>query len=242
MDWLRILGSIIFIDLVLSGDNALVIGGVAAGIRPGLRWLAYVIGGGGAIIVRISLTYFFTILLHFPFLQALGAVILMIVTVRLLLQVETEETECAEDEEKPKTILQKPGFARYLPRNGMIVAILTILAADITTSLDNIIAIASLAKQDVFLLVVGLLLSILLLLIGSALIAKLIERLSWVMLLAAIVLTVTAAQMFLQDEQLLSVLHTPSIWWIMLVYAVAFAVILRPTYIWYCNHRNILYR
>ena len=64
-NWLPILGSIILIDVVLSGDNALVIGAVASGIPVNLRWIAFLVGGGSAILLRIVLTYSVTLLLEY---------------------------------------------------------------------------------------------------------------------------------------------------------------------------------
>ncbi|MBV9712402.1 MAG: hypothetical protein JO011_15975, partial [Ktedonobacteraceae bacterium] len=84
--WLPILSGIVLVDLVLSGDNALVIGAVAAGIPMNLRWIAFLVGGGGAILLRILLTYSVTLLLGIPYIEVLGGVILVIITIRLLLQ------------------------------------------------------------------------------------------------------------------------------------------------------------
>jgi predicted tellurium resistance membrane protein TerC len=85
LETLRILGSILFIDVILSGDNALVIGTVASSLPANLRWIAFVVGGGGAITLRIVLTYSVTLLLRIPLLQAIGGVLLLVITIRLLL-------------------------------------------------------------------------------------------------------------------------------------------------------------
>src|SRR5882724_3727863 len=92
-EWLRILGSIVLVDLVLSGDNALVIGAVAVTISSSMRWIAFVVGGGGAILLRILLTYSFTMLLNVPYLEAVGGVILLFVTAHLLVSLDEEPGE-----------------------------------------------------------------------------------------------------------------------------------------------------
>jgi YjbE family integral membrane protein len=228
LDWLRILGSIVLVDLVLSGDNALVIGAVAAGIPPGRRWLAFLVGGGGAIVLRIVLTYSVTLLLAIPYLQACGGILLLFVTVRLLLGLRHKQKES----DHPDGMIKHAGIKRFLTKHYLLAAMLTILLADLTTSLDNIIAIAALAQQDPILLVIGLLISVLLLLISSALIARLIERFSWVIVVAAMILAWTAAQMILQDADLSQIAQAIPSWWPILVYGAASITILFPGYLW----------
>ncbi len=85
VSWLPILGSIILVDLILSGDNALVIGAVAARLPINQRWTAFLVGGGGAIALRIALTYPVSLLLRFPILEAIGGILLLIITAQMLL-------------------------------------------------------------------------------------------------------------------------------------------------------------
>jgi YjbE family integral membrane protein len=172
-------GGIILIDIVLSGDNALVIGATASRLRSAQRFLAIVWGGAAAIVFRILLAAFFSFLLLVPLLQAIGGVILMIIAVRLLMPAGSGPRFAAHD--------------RFLP------AVLTILVADLTMSLDNIIAIGALAKGNVLLLAVGLLISMALLFAASALIARIIERVSILLDLAALVLAYTAANLIIAD-------------------------------------------
>ncbi len=237
LEWLRILGSIVLVDLVLSGDNALVIGAVAVTINSSLRWIAFVIGGGGAILLRILLTYSFTKLLQIPYLEAIGGVILLVITAHLLISHEEPGTP----EETPR----QPGSGnrlRFLSRNRVIAAIVAILFADVTTSLDNIVAIAALAKNNVYLLVIGLLLSIVLLLIGSAIITRLIGHLPWIILLAALVLTMTSIQLILQEEYLQSWLRTFSPWWSIIVSMVVCIGMIYPLVVWFRHHPRVLWR
>src|SRR5215472_203357 len=86
MDLLAALGSIILVDLVLSGDNALVIGAAAAGLPRRKRWAAIVLGGGAAILLRIGFAIIATFLLRLPLLQALGGILLLLIALRLLVE------------------------------------------------------------------------------------------------------------------------------------------------------------
>src|SRR5579885_3045600 len=218
-DWIGILGAIIFVNLVLSGDNALVIGTVAATIEPGSRWLAFVVGGGGAILIRIGLTYAVTLLLQIAYVQAIGGIVLLFITARLLS--EHGEAKPGADANHASKLFQQSGLARVLEKHQLLTAMLTILLADLTTSLDNIVAIGALAQRNPVLLVVG-----------SAIIAHLIGRLPWLILVAATVLVVTAAQLILQDDDLPHILPTTAAWWPFLVYGIAIACVIIPAYHW----------
>jgi YjbE family integral membrane protein len=183
------LGGIVLVDLALSGDNALVIGAAAASLPRRQRWFAIAAGGAGAIVLRIGFAIIATLLLTLAFIQALGGLVLLFIAVRLL--VEQHSRKAVADEATPGGRAGRSMFA----------ALLTILLADATMSLDNVLAIGALAHGDIPLLVVGLLLSIGILLIGSALVAELIERLPWLMDVAALVLGWTAATMLEHDKQ-----------------------------------------
>lgn len=218
-------GSIILIDLVLSGDNALVIGAAAAGLPERQRWYAIVLGGAGAIVLRILLAAIATLLLQLPLLQAIGGILLLIIAVRLLMgrgEMKHEKPAehagtAGENEPTQKNDASiQPGFWQ---------ALLTILMADVTMSLDNVLAIGALAAGNILLLAGGLLLSMVILLLGSALVAQLIGRLPWLLDVAALVLAGTAANMILDDIRLGPVLeHFP--WTQLVLPAVAFAVVI----------------
>src|SRR5438552_12196158 len=124
-NWLPILGGIILVDLVLSGDNALVIGAVASGIPANLRWIAFLVGGGGAILLRILLTYSVTLLLGIPYIEVLGGIILIIITTRLLLQREDANGIAAPEHDEEDG--HKKESRQILKKNKMGGAILTIL-------------------------------------------------------------------------------------------------------------------
>ncbi|HET9921839.1 MAG TPA: YjbE family putative metal transport protein [Ktedonobacteraceae bacterium] len=209
MELLAAIGSIILVDLALSGDNALVIGAAASGLPRRQRWYAIVFGGGGAIVLRIIFAVIATLLLRLPLLQAIGGLLLLVIAVRLLMdrgKMHSKETAASKEGTNKK--LSSP--AQTLARQGFWAALLTILVADVTMSLDNVLAVGALAAGNLLLLAAGLLLSMLILLLGSALVAELIGRLPWLLEVAALVLGWTAANMILDDIRLGPVLeHLP---------------------------------
>jgi predicted tellurium resistance membrane protein TerC len=110
-------------------------------------------------------------------------------------------------------------------QRGFVSALLTIVVADVTMSLDNVLAVAALASEHIPLLIGGLLLSILILLVGSALVAELINRLPWLLDVAALVLGWTAANMILHDRRLGPILEQQS-WTALVIPGVILGVIL----------------
>ncbi len=234
LEWLRILGSIVLVDLVLSSDNALVIGAAAVTINSSLRWIAFLVGGGGAILLRILLTYSVTKLLEIPYLDIAGGIVLLAVTFHLLI---SHDADSGTSEETTPTA--ERNRLRFLSRNRVIAAIVSIVAADATTSLDNIVAIAALAQDRVYLLVIGLLLSIVLLLIGSAIITGIIERLPWVILLAAMVLIITSIQLIFQEEMLQAWLRAFFPWLSIVISVVVCIVMIYPFWVWFRHHPRV---
>jgi YjbE family integral membrane protein len=216
LSWLGPLGGIILVDLVLSGDNALVIGAAASKLPRKQRWLAILLGGGGAIVLRIAFAIIATLLLQLPLLKAIGGILLMVIAVRLLMERNTETN--GEGEQRKQT-----GGTRV--KSDFFPALMTILVADVTMSLDNVLAVGALAAGELLILAAGLVISILFLLVGSALISELISRLPWLLDLASLVLGWTAAHMILDDINLGPVLdHFP--WTDYAIPAVAIALIL----------------
>jgi len=179
--WLLTLGGIILVDIALSGDNALVIGAAASRLAPRQRAIALLWGGLCAALLRIGLTGIASELLLIPLLQTVGAAVILFIAIRMLLP-EKEDANAA-----------RRASDRLMP------AIISILIADVTMSIDNILAIGALARGNIPLLIVGLAISVALLLLASALVARLIERFWWLMDLAALVLGYLAAQLVVQD-------------------------------------------
>jgi YjbE family integral membrane protein len=179
--WLLTVGGIILVDIALSGDNALVIGAAASHLPRHQRTVALLWGGLGAAVFRILLTGIATELLLIPLLQTLGGVVILFIAIRMLIP------------EKEDAGAGRRAAEKLLP------AILSILIADVTMSIDNVLAIGALAHGNLPLLVFGLLVSVGLLLLASALVAQIINRFWWLMDLAALILGYLAAQLVLQD-------------------------------------------
>lgn len=180
VDLLSAIVSIIIIDLVLSGDNAVVIGMAARRLSPENRRRAIIFGGAGAVGLRILFTAMASILLTVPYLQAAGGLLLLYIAFKLL---------------KPQDHgagVQEAGSLRE--------AIQTIVLADVVMSLDNILAVGGAAHGNLWLLLFGLALSIPILLFGSELVARVLGRLPILVYVGAIVLIMTAVGMLLEDE------------------------------------------
>lgn len=181
-DILAAAGGIALVDIVLSGDNALVIGAAASKLPRAQRYLAVFWGGLGAVVLRIALAVAATEMLRVPLLQAAGGAILLVIAMRLLLP-------------ESDTAIARGGSNRFLS------AMLTIIIADATMSLDNVLAVGALADGNVPILVGGLAVSVTLLFVASAIIARLMEALPWLLDLAALVLAWTAANLMLADPR-----------------------------------------
>ncbi len=171
---------IIVIDLVLSGDNALVIGMAARRLPPRQRRLAIILGGGAAIGLRVLFAVIAALLLAIPFLQAAGGLLLLWVAWKLL-------RESGPVHEAEESI-------------SVVGALKTIVVADVVMSLDNILAIAGVSHGDILLLLFGLLVSMPLILFGSGIIASLMNRVPWLGLLGAAILAWAAGSMIIEDE------------------------------------------
>jgi YjbE family integral membrane protein len=203
IDWLGPFLGIVLVDLVLSGDNAVVIGAAAAALPRRQRLTAIVVGGGGAVILRIFFALAAGILLQLPYLGVVGGLILLVIAIRLLADQST--IRCHSKHKTPSLAEEQTNPDIVAPKSdsmGLFTSICTILIADLMMSLDNVLAIAGLAKGNPLLLVAGLVLSITILLTGSALVAVLIARLPWLLDIACLIVGWTAANIFLSDDTL----------------------------------------
>ena len=207
------ISGIIAVDLILSGDNALVIGAAAAHIpQRRKRLLALALGGAGAILLRILFTISTTFLLSIPYLQALGGLLVLIIAIRLLFD-DQPTANSPPDKPTPPSKSQLPALAKRFSdwagsqANQQVassnwdfwLAIATITIADITMSLDNIIAVGALAHQQIAALVIGLFLSIALLIIGSALVSELISRIPGLIIIASLILAWVSSDLIWND-------------------------------------------
>jgi YjbE family integral membrane protein len=179
--WLALL-QIILINIVLSGDNAVVIALASRSLPPAQQKKAILFGSIGAIILRIILTFFAVYLLSLPYLKIAGACLLLWIGVNLLK---------GED-----------GDAELEGHSNLAAAIKTIVVADLVMSLDNVIGVAAAAKGNVVLLVVGLAVSIPLIIYGSTLILKLMNRFPIIITIGAALLGWVAGEMAFSDPVL----------------------------------------
>jgi YjbE family integral membrane protein len=178
--WVALM-QIIGINIVLSGDNAVVIALAARSLSPKQQKQAVLLGSAAAVVMRIILTVAAVELLRFPYLKLVGAVLLLWIGIQLL---------------KPEH--EEAGGAKGIG-GGMAAAVRTILIADLVMSLDNVIAVAAAAKGSLLLLVVGLLISIPLVIFGSTLLMKLMERWPIIVTIGAALLGYVAGEMAITD-------------------------------------------
>ena len=157
---------IIFIDLILAGDNAIIIGMVASKFPPEQRKKIIFWGFGGAVILRILLTLITAYLLQITGLRLLGGLLLLYIVYKLYVDVIKNSQN---DEENIK-----------VDSSSMLKAIWTVLLADFTMSLDNVLGVAGAAKDHYFLLVFGLVLSIILMATAATLISRWIKEYKWI--------------------------------------------------------------
>ena len=180
--------SIIMVNLLLSGDNAVVIGMAVRTLPAGQKQRAMVIGGLGAIGLRVVLTAVAALLLRIPLLQAAGGLVLAWITYRLLVpgdgvaavRVATEATFGA--------------------------ALRTIIVADLTMSVDNMLAVAAAAHGNLGLLIIGLVLSMAVILAGGSVVAVLLGKLPWLVYVGGAILLLVAGNLIASDPVLKDVL------------------------------------
>ncbi len=163
--WIGLL-KIIWINIILSGDNAVVIALAARSLPPHQQTKAVFLGSGAAVVLRIALTVVAAKLLALPYLQIVGGLLLLWIGVQLLGDEDDEEGEAKE-------------------YGSLMAAVRTILIADLIMSLDNVIAVAAAAKGSLTLLILGLAISIPLVIFGSTLMIKLMERFPVIVVMGA---------------------------------------------------------
>ena len=184
LQWFFALGSILFINLILSGDNALVIAMASRKLPAKQRTNAILFGTGGAVVLRIALTLVASILLEVSYLQFLGGVALLWIAVKLL-----AEDNCESSCDQATTMAE---------------AIKIILFADLIMSLDNVLALAAVAQtipdSKYSLIILGLATSIPLVVFGAQVLMKLMDRFPIIIYLGAAVLGYAAAEMIVGDK------------------------------------------
>jgi YjbE family integral membrane protein len=179
--WTALL-TIIFIDLVLAGDNAIVIGLAARNLPKQQQKAAVLWGTAGAVAIRIIATILVVYLLEIPWLLLAGGILLLWIAYKLLVQ-----EEGGHDIKAGNTLWQ---------------SVQTIIIADAAMGLDNVIAVAGAAEGHTGLVIIGLLISVPIVVWGSTLFIKLINRFPWIVYLGSGVLAYTAAKMVTHEPKL----------------------------------------
>lgn len=174
------LGQIILINIVLSGDNAVVIALAARSLPKRQQKLAVFWGAGAAVAMRIVLTVVAVELLRYPYLKLVGALLLFWIAVKLLMPEDGSDDGVESSE-------------------NLWSAIKTILIADLVMSLDNVIAVAAAAKGSLLLLILGLAISIPLVVFGAQLLMKLMDRWPIIITIGAGLLGWVAGDMMVTD-------------------------------------------
>ena len=185
---LIIFSQIVFIDLVLAGDNAIIIGMVASKFPMEQRKKIIFYGISGAIILRIILTMLTAYLLQISGLRLIGGLLLLYIVYKLYVDVIKDGSS----EEKIK-----------VDSSSLIKAIWTVLIADFTMSLDNVLGVAGAAGDHYILLIFGLVLSIILMATAANLISKWIKEYKWIAWVGLLAILTVAIQLIYTDVQIL---------------------------------------
>jgi YjbE family integral membrane protein len=192
---------IILINIVLSGDNAVVIALASKNLPIQLRKKAIWWGAAGAIMLRLLLTVGAVYFMKIPYIQAVGAILLVYIAIKLLME-EKEE------------VIKTEVFS-------FTAVVWTIIVADFVMSLDNVLAVAAVAKGNIPMLFLGIVMSIPLIIWGSTMIVRLLESYPILVFLGAAILGYTAGEMFVNEEkvqEIFAAAHSSFRWFIPLFF------------------------
>ena len=184
---LTILTQIIFIDLVLAGDNAIIIGMAASKFPPVQRKKIIFWGISGAVILRVILTMMTAYLLQIQGLRLIGGILLLYIVYKLYVDV-------IKNSSSHKNV--------KVDNSSLIRAVWTVLLADFTMSLDNVLGVAGAAGHHYYLLIFGLLLSIILMAVAANLISEWIKKYKWIAWFGLLAILVVAIQLIYTDIRL----------------------------------------
>jgi YjbE family integral membrane protein len=190
---LAALAQVVLIDITLAGDNAVVVGLAVAGLPDRQKRPAILVGILGAMVIRIALGYFALTLLRVIGLTLAGGLLLLWVCWKMFRELRRPRRHAGTDETGKKTLGQ---------------AMLQITLADVSMSLDNVLAVAGAASDSFWVLTLGLLLSVVLMGVAANLLAKVLERQRWVSWAGlVIVLYVAVSMIWRGSEDIVEVLH-----------------------------------
>tara|TARA_B100001013_G_scaffold38264_1_gene20422 strand:+ start:42 stop:617 length:576 start_codon:yes stop_codon:yes gene_type:complete len=176
---------IVFIDLVLAGDNAIIIGMVASQFDHNLRKKIIFWGIGAAVVLRIIFTLITAYLLQINGLKTIGGILLLYIAYKLYKDVIKNEDQ---DKQKIKT-----------DNSTLFKAIMTVIVADVSMSLDNVLGVAGAAGDHYILLVFGLILSIFLMAVVATIISKWIKKYKWIGWLGLLAILAVAIELIYSD-------------------------------------------
>ena len=184
---IAILTQIIFIDLVLAGDNAIIIGMVASKFPPTQRKKIIFWGISGAVILRVILTMMTAYLLQIKGLRLIGGILLLYIVYKLYVDV----------------IKSSSSYKNVKVDNSSLTkAVWTVLLADFTMSLDNVLGVAGAAGHHYYLLIFGLVLSIILMAVAANLISEWIKKYKWIAWFGLLAILAVAVQLIYKDIRL----------------------------------------
>ena len=183
--------SIVFIDLILAGDNAVVIAMAVRTLPREQRRKGIILGAGAAVLLRVVLTFFASQLLTIRFVKFVGGALILWIAVKLFMEGAPEE----EHEREVKTFLQ---------------AMWVIVVADLTMSTDNVLAVAGASKGNLFLLLFGLGLSIPFVVFTSGLLSMLMDRYPVIIYIKAAILGRVGGEMMMTDPFVVDLFHPPA--------------------------------
>lgn len=188
LEWLFLFIQIMIINLVLSGDNAVVIAMASRKLPHEQQKKAIWWGAFGAIALRLVLTALAVVLLKVAYIQAIGSLLLLYIAIKLLI-----------DDDKDHHVKEASTLGN---------AIWTIIAADFIMSLDNVLAIAARAQSNFLIIILGVGLSVPIIIWGSTLVMKLLHRFPILVYLGAGILGYTAGEMMVKDPKMMEILNS----------------------------------
>ncbi|NIK75896.1 YjbE family integral membrane protein [Paenibacillus castaneae] len=196
--------TIVFIDLILAGDNAIVIGLAARNLPKQQQKKAVVWGTVGAVSIRIIATLLVVKLLNVPWLNLVGGLLLLWIAYKLL--------------------VQEDGHDNIKSGNTLWQSIRTIIIADAAMGLDNVIAVAGAAHGDTLLVILGLIISVPVVVWGSTLFIMLVNRFEWIVYVGSAVLAYTAAKMITHEKSFHAFFDDTLIFWLFVALAITITI------------------
>ena len=180
-----VFSQIVFIDLILAGDNAIIIGMVASKFPPDQRKKIIFWGIGGAVVLRIVLTLLTAYLLQIKGLRLIGGILLLYIVYKLYMDIIKESSQSEKN--------------LNVDNSSLLKAIWTVLLADFTMSLDNVLGVAGAAGHHYHLLIFGLVLSIILMAVAASLISQWIKKYKWIAWVGLIAILMVALDLIYTD-------------------------------------------